>query len=124
MLITLVLSSTICLDLMPYLYNRAEFILNLSQREYFMNHSAALGVYTSELDLDLTVDMVLPKDPYTRVRVLDDIGDDVVLDDQSPNFVRQLIHLLKRIDAEQYISQYISQSLMIKGLDGGVLRVI
>ncbi|KAJ4979991.1 hypothetical protein NE237_010771 [Protea cynaroides] len=115
--------------LMAYAYNRAEVIqslrwmvgpvlpqeiqakLNQSEKEYFKNHSAALEAYMSELDLDLTVDMVPPKDPYIRVRLLDDIGDDVVLDDQTHNFVRHSIHLLKRTDAEQYISQGLMEEL-------------
>ncbi|XP_043691110.1 probable DNA replication complex GINS protein PSF1 [Telopea speciosissima] len=110
-------------------YNRAEVIqrlrwkvgpvfpqeiqgkLNQSEREYFKNLSAALEAYMSELDLDLTVDMVPPKDPYIWVRVLDDIGDDVVLDDQSHNLVRHSIHLLKGTEAEQYISQGLMEEL-------------
>ncbi|KAK9168286.1 hypothetical protein Syun_000426 [Stephania yunnanensis] len=115
--------------LMAYMYNRAEIIqslrwklgpvlpqeiqekLNFSEEEYFKNYSAALESYASELELDLTVDMVPPKDPYIKVRVLDDIGD-VLLSDQSPNLARHSIHFLKRTDAEQFISQGLMEELL------------
>lgn len=48
--------------------------------------------------------MVPPKDPYIQVRVLDDIGE-VLLSDQSANLACHSMHFLKRIDAEQFISQ-------------------
>ena len=48
--------------------------------------------------------MVPPKDPYIQVRVLEDIGE-VLLSDQSANLARHSMHFLKRIDAEQFISQ-------------------
>ncbi|KAK6912185.1 GINS subunit, domain A [Dillenia turbinata] len=115
--------------LMAYVYNRAELIQNLrwkagpvlppeiqeklsySEEEYFRNHSAALEAYMSELELDLTVDMVPPKDPYIQVRVLDDIGE-VLLSDQSANLARHSMHFLKRSDAEQFISQGLMEELM------------
>lgn len=114
--------------LMAYVYNRAEIIqslrwkvgpvlpqevhekVNYSEEEYFKNHSAALESYMSEMELDLTVDMVPPKDPYIKVRVLDDIGD-VFLSDQSPNLARHSIHFLRRTDAEQFISQGLMEEL-------------
>lgn len=47
-----------------------------------------------------------PKDPYIQVRVLDDIGEGIVLsDDKTANFALHSIHFLKRTDAEQYISR-------------------
>ncbi|KAK1312440.1 hypothetical protein QJS10_CPA07g00090 [Acorus calamus] len=59
----------------------------------------------AELDLDLTVDMVPPKDPYIQVKVvLDDIGE-VLLGDQSATLVRHSVHSLRRTDAEPFISQ-------------------
>ncbi|KAF8397405.1 hypothetical protein HHK36_016321 [Tetracentron sinense] len=114
--------------LMAYVYNRVEIIqslrwklgpvlpqeiqekLNYSEEEFFKNHSAALESYMSELELDLTVDMVPPKDPYIHVRVLDDIGD-VLLSDQSPNLACHSMHFLKRTDAEQFISQGLMEEL-------------
>lgn len=50
--------------------------------------------------------MVPPKDPYIKVRVLDDIGN-VVLSDQLANLARHAILFIRRTDAEQYISQVI-----------------
>ncbi|XP_057967139.1 uncharacterized protein LOC131157186 isoform X2 [Malania oleifera] len=114
--------------LMAYMYNRAEIIrslrwkigpvipheiqekLSYSEEGYFKNHSAALESYMSELELDLTVDMVPPKDPYIQVRVLDDIGE-VLLSDQSANLTRHSMHFLKRTDAEQFISQGLMEEL-------------
>ena len=50
--------------------------------------------------------MVPPKDPYIQVRVLDDIGEGIVLsDDKTANFARHSMHFLKRTDAEQFISR-------------------
>lgn len=108
--------------LMAYVYNRAEIIRNFrwtvdlvlpkeieeklssSEKEYFKDHDATLQSYMSDLDLDLTVDMVPPKDPCIKVRVLEDIGN-VVLSDQSTNLVNHAILFLRRTDAEQYIAQ-------------------
>ena len=45
-----------------------------------------------------------PKDPYIKVRVLDDIGT-VALSDQIANLARHAILFLRRTDAETYISQ-------------------
>lgn len=114
--------------LMAYVYNRAEVIRSLgwtvervlpeeieeklsnSEKDYFKNHSATLQSYMSELDLDLAVDMVPPKDPYIKVRVLDEIGN-VVLSDQLANLARHAILYLRRTDAEQYISQGLMEEL-------------
>ncbi|KAL6581231.1 hypothetical protein OROMI_007154 [Orobanche minor] len=108
--------------LMAYVYNRAEVIrslgwmvdrvlpeeieekLSTTEKEYFMNHAATLQSYMSEVDLHLTVDTVPPKDPYIKVRVLDDIGE-VALSDQVANLARHAIMFLRRTDAEQYITQ-------------------
>lgn len=48
--------------------------------------------------------MVPPKDPYIKVRVLDDIGE-IALSDQVANLARHAIMFLRRTDAEQYITQ-------------------
>ncbi|KAH9307330.1 hypothetical protein KI387_035763, partial [Taxus chinensis] len=108
--------------LMSYMYNRAQIIqslrwklgavlpqeiqekLSYSEKEYFKNFSEILGSHMSDLDLDLTVDMIPPKDPYIRVRVVDDIGE-VLLDDQSTSLLRNSVHLMKRTEAEAFVSQ-------------------
>nr|GME09076.1 DNA replication complex GINS protein PSF1 [Ipomoea batatas] len=114
--------------LMAYVYNRAEVIRSLgwtlervlpeeieeklssSEKEYFKNHSKTIQEYMSKLDLDLGVDMVPPKDPYIKVRVLKDIGT-VVLSDQLANLARHAILFLRRTDAEQYIAQGLMEEL-------------
>lgn len=108
--------------LMSYMYNRAQSIQSLrwklgavlpqeiqmklshSEKEYFKSYSEILGSHMSELDLDLTVDMIPPKDPYIKVRVVDDIGE-VLLDDQSTSLIRNSMHLMKRTEAEAFVSQ-------------------
>ncbi|KAI6689967.1 hypothetical protein NL676_026795 [Syzygium grande] len=115
--------------LMAYMYNRADVIRSLrwklgrvlpnelvtklsnSEKEYFKGYSAALDAYMNEMNLDLTVDMVPPKDPYIQVRVLDDIGE-VLLTDRSANLARYSMHFLKRTDAEQYICQGLMEELL------------
>ncbi|CAL5440014.1 unnamed protein product [Camellia sinensis] len=114
--------------LMAYVHNRAEVIrrlgwmiepplpeeiqekLSSSEKEYSKNHSAMIKSYQSEMDLDLAVDMVPPKDPYIKVRVLDDIGS-VALSDQIANLARHAILFLRRTDAETYISQGLMEEL-------------
>lgn len=116
--------------LLSYLYKRAEILRNLIwkvgpmlpqeiqeklshfEEEYFKKHSASLKSYMSRIDLDLAVDMVPPKDPYIQVRVLDDIGEGIVLsDDKTANFTRHSMHFLKRTDAEQFISRGLMEEL-------------
>ncbi|KAG9146438.1 hypothetical protein Leryth_011726 [Lithospermum erythrorhizon] len=114
--------------LMAYVYNRAEVIRNLgwtvervlpgdieerlssTEKEYFKNHSKTLQKYMSDLDIDLAVDKVPPKDPYIKVRVLEDIGS-VVLGDQLANLAHHAILFLRRTDAEHYISQGLMEEL-------------
>lgn len=115
--------------LMAYVYNRGEIIQNLrwkigrelpqeiqekislSEKEYFKSHSAAIESYMSELDLDLTLDMVPPKDPYVRVRVLSDIGE-VCLDDHEISLTQNSLHFIKRTDAEPFISQGLMEEFL------------
>lgn len=64
-----------------------------------------------------------PKDPYIQVRVLDDIGEGIVLsDDKTANFTRHSMHFLKRTDAEQFISRVGSNSLEFQSTYLGLLN--
>ncbi|KAJ8459226.1 hypothetical protein OPV22_032152 [Ensete ventricosum] len=108
--------------LMAYTQNRAEIIrslrwqlgpvlpqeikakLSYSEEVYFVNHSAAMESYMSEMDIDLTVDMVPPKSRSVRVKVLDDIGE-VCVGDHSISLTKHSLHSLSRTDAEPFISQ-------------------
>lgn len=56
--------------------------------------------------------MIPPKDPYIKVRVLEEIGN-VVLSDQVANLAHHAILFLKRTDAEQYISQVILHTTIL-----------
>ncbi|VVA95927.1 unnamed protein product [Arabis nemorensis] len=112
--------------LMAYVYNRAEIVRDLAwrvglelldlpseiqeklttlEKEYFKNHSVAIKSYMGKVGIELNVDMVPPKDPYIKVRVLDDIDDGIVLGDKITNFSRHSMHFVKRTDAEQYIAR-------------------
>ncbi|KAB5552503.1 hypothetical protein DKX38_009814 [Salix brachista] len=59
----------------------------------------------------LTKDMVPPKDPYIKVRVLDDMGEGILLSDKTANLARHSMHFLKRTDAEQYIARGLMEEL-------------
>lgn len=97
--------------LTSYVYNRAETIRNLlwkigpvipkeieekldhREEEYFKKHSSALKSYMSKVFVDLTVDMVPPKDPYIQVRVLEDIREGIVLKENPiPSFGFKIEH--------------------------------
>ncbi|XP_015573788.1 probable DNA replication complex GINS protein PSF1 [Ricinus communis] len=118
--------------LMAYVYNRAEIIRNLawkvgfellelpeeiqeklnhSEKNYYGKHSAALQSYMAEIGIDLNVDMVPPKDPYIKVRVLSDMGEGILLSDKTANLSRHSMHFLKRTDAEQYIARGMMEEL-------------
>ncbi|KAK9229344.1 hypothetical protein WN944_022306 [Citrus x changshan-huyou] len=64
-------------------------------------------------------DMVPPKDPYIKVRVLDDLGEGIVVSDKAANFARHSMHFLKRTDAEPYISRvFLAQQGLMEELTG------
>lgn len=67
-------------------------------------HAFNLVLNASFIFSSVCKDMVPPKDPYIKVRVLDDIGS-VALSDQIANLARHAILFLRRTDAETYISQ-------------------
>jgi GINS complex subunit 1 len=79
--------------------------LTTLEKEYFKNHSVALKSYMGKVGIELNVDMVPPKDPYIKVRILDDIDEGIVLSDKTTNFARHSMHFLKRTDAEPYIAR-------------------
>ncbi|KAH0938762.1 hypothetical protein HID58_006223 [Brassica napus] len=109
--------------LMAYVHNRADIVRDLGwrvglelppeiqeklttlEKEYFKNHSAAIKSYMGKAGIDLNVDMVPPKDPYIKVRVVGDIDDGIVMSDKTTNFARHSMHFLKRTDAEPYIAR-------------------
>ncbi|CAL9136114.1 unnamed protein product [Musa textilis] len=115
--------------LMAYMQNRSEIVRSLrwqlgpvlpeeikakmsySEEVYFVDHSNAIESYMSEMDVDLTVDMVPPKSPSVQVKVLDDIGD-VCLGDHSISLTKDSLHSLRRTDAEPFISQGLMEELL------------
>ncbi|XP_021906593.1 probable DNA replication complex GINS protein PSF1 [Carica papaya] len=118
--------------LMAYVFNRAEIIQDLawkvglelldlpteiqekltqSEKEYFKNHSIALKSCMGKLGIELNVDMVPPKDPYIKVRVVENIDEGIVLSDKTTNFASHSMHFLKRTDAEPYIARGLMEEL-------------
>ncbi|CAH8355995.1 unnamed protein product [Eruca vesicaria subsp. sativa] len=112
--------------LMAYVHNRAEIVRDLAwtvglllpqlppeiqeklttlEKDYFKNHSSALKSYMGKAGIDLNVDMVPPKDPYIKVRVVGDIEQGIMMGDKATNFARHSMHFLKRTDAEPYIAR-------------------
>ncbi|KAJ0231020.1 Partner of SLD five 1 [Hirschfeldia incana] len=113
--------------LMSYVHNRAEIVRDLAwrvglelpylppeileklttlEKEYFKNHSVAITSYMGKAGIELNVDMVPPKDPYIKVRVVGDIDDQgIMMNDKATNFARHSMHFLKRTDAEPYIAR-------------------
>uniref|UniRef100_A0A6N2LBW1 GINS subunit domain-containing protein n=1 Tax=Salix viminalis TaxID=40686 RepID=A0A6N2LBW1_SALVM len=85
--------------------------LSPSEKNYFGKHSSALQSYMAEVGIDLNVDMVPPKDPYIKVRVLDDMGEGILLSDKTANLALHSMHFLKRTDAEQYIARGLMEEL-------------
>lgn len=93
-----------------------EYLINLQGTAFLINfyyrgdplsaNDRDSAKYLSFLLFCFSQDMVPPKDPYIKVRVLDDIGN-VVLSDQLANLARHAILFIRRTDAEQYISQVI-----------------
>ncbi|KAJ4823508.1 hypothetical protein Tsubulata_035180, partial [Turnera subulata] len=106
-------------------YNRAETIQNLvwkagfdglelpqdimeklspGERNYYLKHSDALRTYMGKVDVDLSVDMVPPKDPCVKVRILEDLDAGILLSDMTVSLKCNSIHFLKRTDAEKYVA--------------------
>uniref|UniRef100_A0A6N2LBW6 GINS subunit domain-containing protein n=1 Tax=Salix viminalis TaxID=40686 RepID=A0A6N2LBW6_SALVM len=125
-------SALLAHGLYPCRHNRAEVIQNFawkvglellelpeeiqeklspSEKNYFGKHSSALQSYMAEVGIDLNVDMVPPKDPYIKVRVLDDMGEGILLSDKTANLALHSMHFLKRTDAEQYIARGLMEEL-------------
>ncbi|KAG2313731.1 hypothetical protein Bca52824_025288 [Brassica carinata] len=112
--------------LMAYVHNRADIVRDLAwrvglellglppeiqeklttlEKDYFKNHSVAVKSYMGKVGIELNVDMVPPKDPYIKVRVVGDIAEGIVMNDKTTNFARHSMHFLKRTDAEPYIAR-------------------
>ena len=81
-----------------------------SERQFFSDYDANLRQYIGDIsvetDLDLTVDMLPPKDPWIEVRVLEDAGREIATEHSGVrNFRKNTMHFLDRRDAEPLINQ-------------------
>jgi len=84
--------------------------LSDSERQFFADYDANLRQYIGDIsgltDLDLTIDMLPPKDPWIEVRVLKDAGRDIATEHSGVrNFRKNTMHFLDRRDAEPLINQ-------------------
>ncbi|CAG7903200.1 unnamed protein product [Brassica rapa] len=94
----------VLLDLPPEIQDK----LTTLEKGYFKNHSVAIKSYMGKVGIELNVDMVPPKDPYIKIRVVEEIDQGIVMSDKTTNFTRHSMHFLKRTDAEPYIARVIS----------------
>nr|XP_043626737.1 DNA replication complex GINS protein PSF1 [Erigeron canadensis]XP_043626738.1 DNA replication complex GINS protein PSF1 [Erigeron canadensis] len=106
--------------LMAYVYNRAEIIqklvwtinipgeiqekLSSTEKEYYDKQKNILAKYKHKLDIDMSLDLVPPKDPYIKVRVLEDMGD-CFFGAQATKVAKHAILFLRRTDVESHISE-------------------
>ncbi|GBG75646.1 hypothetical protein CBR_g20274 [Chara braunii] len=75
-----------------------------SEKTFFKDYDRLLGTYMSAVDVDLTVDVVPPKDPFIEVRVLENAGS-MLLEDKIAHLEPNSVHLIKREEAEPLIMQ-------------------
>ncbi|BBN19333.1 GINS complex subunit 1 [Marchantia polymorpha subsp. ruderalis] len=78
--------------------------LSATERTFFQGYSDALGSYMNDINLDLTVDATPPKDPYVQIRVIGNLGE-VLLDDQETSLLPNSIHFMTRTEAEPLVLQ-------------------
>ncbi|CAI5517917.1 unnamed protein product [Closterium sp. Naga37s-1] len=76
--------------------------LSAGEGEWLAQYSQSLGDYMADAGLDLTVDLLPPKDPYIEVRVLKDAGA-MYLDDKVAYLEANTLHLVRKTDAEPLI---------------------
>ncbi|GAQ88284.1 hypothetical protein KFL_004150080 [Klebsormidium nitens] len=82
--------------------------LSAAERDCFKAYDKLLGEYMGTgpdgIGIDLTVDMLPPKDPYIECQVLRDAGA-MLLDDKVVHLVPHTRHFIKRAEAEPLIAQ-------------------
>ncbi|CAI5942355.1 unnamed protein product [Closterium sp. NIES-64] len=76
--------------------------LSAGEGEWLAQYSQSLGDYMADAGLDLTVDLLPPKDPYIEVRVLKDAGA-MYLDDKVAYLEANTLHLVRKTDVEPLI---------------------
>eukprot|EP00730_Choanoeca_flexa_P017481 TRINITY_DN8430_c0_g1_i1.p1 TRINITY_DN8430_c0_g1~~TRINITY_DN8430_c0_g1_i1.p1 ORF type:complete len:197 (+),score=40.71 TRINITY_DN8430_c0_g1_i1:79-669(+) len=72
---------------------------------FFTNYSRLLGDHMSHYDLDLSLTLLPPKEPYITVRVMEDVGEIVTEEGDTLSLVKGTQHLLKQSDVELLIRQ-------------------
>eukprot|EP00045_Choanoeca_perplexa_P021599 m.6795 g.6795 ORF g.6795 m.6795 type:complete len:197 (+) comp8601_c0_seq1:61-651(+) len=73
--------------------------------DFFKKYSKLLGDHMSQYDLDFSLNLLPPKEPYITVRVLDDVGEVVTDEGDTLSLIKGTQHLLKRSDVELLIRQ-------------------
>lgn len=72
------------------------------QSEFFVQYSRSLNTYTRNVGIDLTTDLLPPKELYIEVRCLVDIGE-IATEDGTVQLEEGSQHFLRRSDVEPLI---------------------
>eukprot|EP00035_Acanthoeca_spectabilis_P013465 m.251073 g.251073 ORF g.251073 m.251073 type:complete len:192 (+) comp15894_c1_seq1:1311-1886(+) len=76
--------------------------LSLQESEFFVQYSRSLNTYTRNVGIDLTTDLLPPKELYIEVRCLVDIGE-IATEDGTVQLEEGSQHFLRRSDVEPLI---------------------
>ena len=84
--------------------NIRQTILSSNELDYFSEYNEILNEYNSGLDLDLTADLIPPKDLFIEVLVLEDCGE-ILTENGVVNLNKGARPYLRRSDIEHLIRQ-------------------
>mmetsp|Transcript_31882 Transcript_31882/g.95980 ORF Transcript_31882/g.95980 Transcript_31882/m.95980 type:complete len:192 (-) Transcript_31882:85-660(-) len=76
--------------------------LSLQETDFFLQYSRGLNAYTSNVGIDLTTDLIPPKDLYIEVRCLENIGE-IMTEEGTMLLEKGSQHFLRRSDVEPLI---------------------
>eukprot|EP00037_Helgoeca_nana_P021055 m.211176 g.211176 ORF g.211176 m.211176 type:complete len:192 (+) comp25501_c0_seq1:71-646(+) len=76
--------------------------LSLQETEFFVQYNRSLNTYTRNVGIDLTTDLLPPKELFIEVRCLEDIGE-IATEDGTVQLEEGSQHFLRRSDVEPLI---------------------
>eukprot|EP00041_Stephanoeca_diplocostata_P026370 m.709869 g.709869 ORF g.709869 m.709869 type:complete len:192 (-) comp22948_c0_seq2:2795-3370(-) len=85
--------------------------LSMQESEFFQLYSRGLGAYMKAIDLDLTTDLLPPKELYIEVRCLVDVGE-IVTEEGTVNLEKDSQHFLRRSDVETLVRQGVLEHIV------------
>lgn len=74
----------------------------ITQTEFFVQYNRSLNTYTRNVGIDLTTDLLPPKELFIEVRCLEDIGE-IATEDGTVQLEEGSQHFLRRSDVEPLI---------------------